>query len=77
MCSVVATNLWAQDTNCHANPASAKTNRTGVDRYRLNKVVLAPSRSWTEAAITPTTSNNPRVSVTMNRSRPLTYLPAS
>ena len=77
MCIVVVTNLSAQATSFPANPASAKTNRTGVHRYRLNKVVLAPSRSWTEAAITPTTGNSPGVSVTMNSLRPLTFLPAS
>lgn len=64
-----------QATRALANLASANTNRTGVARYRLNKVVLALSRSWTEAAITHTTS--PRVSVTMNLLRPLTFLPAS
>lgn len=77
MYTVVATNLSAQATSLPANPASANTNRTGVHRYRLNKVVLAPSRCWRDAAITHTTNHNPRVSVTMNLLRPLTFLPAS
>ena len=47
MYTVVATNLSARATSLPANPASANTNRTGVHRYRINKVVLAPSRSWT------------------------------
>ena len=51
--------------------------RTGVNRYMLSSVVLAPSRSWTDAAITYTTRSRPRVSVTMNRLRPLILLFAS
>lgn len=43
---------------------------TGTD----SRVVLLPSRSWTKAAITHTTNNSPRVSVTTNRLRPLTFL---
>ena len=36
-----------------------------------------PSRSWTSAGCTASASGRPRVSVSSERLRPLTFLPAS
>ncbi len=46
-----------------------------VRRYRSSRIGLAPSRSCTEAEHTIVVSSRPRVSVTMNRFRPLIFFP--
>lgn len=46
-------------------------------KVQAQQSALAPSRSATLAVQTMTTSSRPNVSVTMNRLRPLTFLPAS
>lgn len=70
--------LDAQSTKRPANPWSAQIFRTlGWSRQVHSSERFAPSRSWTFAAMTWTASSRPRVSVTMNLLRPLTFLPAA
>src|SRR3954453_9529085 len=71
ICSVVARIVWAQSSSRPANPPSANRNRTRVRRRVSSSTDLAPSRSCTPAEHTTTHNRSPRVSVVMNRLRPL------
>jgi hypothetical protein len=77
MCSVVARMVRARSSRRPANAPSAKTNRTGVAKWVSSRTGFAPSRSCIEAVQTTTASSSPRMSVTMNRWRPLIFFPAS
>jgi hypothetical protein len=71
--------IWAvQSTKRPTKPWSAQIFCTlGWSSLVHSSGRRAPSRSWTLAATTCTARSRPRVSVTMNRLRPFTFLPAS
>jgi hypothetical protein len=62
----------ARETGIGEDEAAAASRQV-----RPSSTLLAPSRSWTLAAHTITVISKPMVSVTMNRLRPLIFLPAS